>query len=139
MRGSGRGATTSGEANGVRRIARRRESSSGSWVLSESDSGGFEGDFGGSGGFRFGHGRLRLELYVVQRYVGAFGSEMRKGVSCLVAKGVPRSSVVYHWNCLFIEYSLSRRVERVTTVSAMGFRWFQPEYMRIWGCVHNSR
>ena len=50
MRGNGRGATTSGEASGVRRIARRSESSSGSWVSSESDSGGFEGDFGGSTG-----------------------------------------------------------------------------------------
>src|SRR5712675_2736801 len=50
MRGSERGATTSGEANGVRRIACRSESPSKSWVSSESDSGGFEGDSGGSTG-----------------------------------------------------------------------------------------
>ena len=50
IRGSERGATTSGEASGVRRIDRRSESSSGFWVSSESDSGGFEGDFGGSTG-----------------------------------------------------------------------------------------
>jgi len=49
IRGNARGTTTSGEANGVRRIAWRRESSSGSCVLSKSDSGEFEGDLGGSG------------------------------------------------------------------------------------------
>src|SRR5712672_1177203 len=50
MRGSERGAMTSGEASGVRRIARRSESPSGSMVSSESDSGGSEGDLGGSTG-----------------------------------------------------------------------------------------
>ena len=50
MRGSERGATTSGEASGVRRIACRSESFSGSSVSSESDSGGLEGDLGGSTG-----------------------------------------------------------------------------------------
>ena len=49
IRGSEGEITTSGEAKGVERIAWRRESSSGSRVLSESDSGGSEGDFGGSG------------------------------------------------------------------------------------------
>jgi len=65
-----------------------------------------------------------LSLYVVQRYVGAFGSEVREGVSCFVAESVPRSLVVYDWDGLFIEYSSSRGVERVATVSSMGFRWF---------------
>ena len=49
IRGSELGVLTIGEVNGVSRIAWRSESSSGSWVLSKSDSGGFEGDFGGSG------------------------------------------------------------------------------------------
>ena len=48
IRGNEQGATVSGEAKGVRRIARRSESSSGSWVLSELESGGTEGNFGGS-------------------------------------------------------------------------------------------
>ena len=75
-------------------------------------------------GFWFGGGRLRLSLYVVQRYVGAFGSEVREGVSCFVAEGVPRSLVVYDRDGLFIEYSSSRGMEGVATVSAMGLRWF---------------
>ena len=49
IRGNERGVTVSGEAKGVRRIARRSESSSGSWVLSESDPSGSRGDVDGSG------------------------------------------------------------------------------------------
>jgi len=49
IKGSEQGFGAIGEVKGVRRIVRRRESSSGSRVLSESDSGGSEGDFGGSG------------------------------------------------------------------------------------------
>ena len=82
---------------------------------------------------------MRLSLYVVQRYVGAFGSEVREGVPCLVSEGIPGSLVVYDGDGLFIEYSSSRGVERVTTVSAMGFRWFQPEYMGVRRGVRNSR
>jgi len=41
-----------------------------------------------------------------------------------VAESVPRSSVVYDRDGLLIEYSSSRGVERVATVSAMGLRWF---------------
>jgi len=48
IEGNERGVTVSGEANGVRRIARRRESSSGSSVLSGSDVTDSVGDFGGS-------------------------------------------------------------------------------------------
>ena len=47
--GSDLGATGSGEVSGVRRIARRRESSSRSWSLPESGSGDFGGDSGCSG------------------------------------------------------------------------------------------
>jgi len=49
IRGNTRGIVAIGDANGVRQIAWRRESSSGSRVLSESDIGGSNGDFGGSG------------------------------------------------------------------------------------------
>jgi len=65
IRGNERGVTVSGEAKGVRRIARRRESSSGSWVLSESDAGGSEGDFGGSGASGLG---VSIRVWVCTSY-----------------------------------------------------------------------
>ena len=49
INGNNLGTIGSGEVNGIRRIARRRESSSRSWSLPELDSGDFGGDSGCSG------------------------------------------------------------------------------------------
>jgi len=49
IRGNERGAGVSRDTKGVRQIVWRRNSSSGFRALSESDSAGSEGDFGGSG------------------------------------------------------------------------------------------